>query len=80
MGYCVYTSFCPSSFALILMGNRELVTLIVLLVSFDYKCSMTLMVPWASLMVLMVPWASLQFVIEAVPGHTHVLFLYTQRQ
>ena len=24
----------------------------------------------------MVPWASLQFVIEAVPDHTHVLFLY----
>ena len=37
MGLCVYTSFCcPSSFALILMGNRELVALIVLLVSFDY--------------------------------------------
>ena len=42
MGLCVYTSFCPSIFALILMGNRELVTLIVLLVYFDYKCSMTL--------------------------------------
>ena len=42
MGLCVYTSFCPSIFALILMGNRELVTLIVLLVSFDYQCSMTL--------------------------------------
>ena len=28
----------------------------------------------------MVPWASLQFVIEAVPDHTHVLFfLFTSR-
>ena len=42
MGLYVYTSFCPSSFAPILMGNRELVALIVLLVSFDYKCFMTL--------------------------------------
>ena len=31
----VHTTFCPSSFALILMGNRELVALIVLLLSFD---------------------------------------------
>ena len=36
MGLYVYTSFCPSSFAPILMVNRELVALIVLLVSFDY--------------------------------------------
>ena len=36
MGLCVYTSFCPFSFALILMENREPVALIVLLVSFDY--------------------------------------------
>ena len=27
---------------------------------------------------LMVPWASLQFVIEAVPDHTHVLYLHLQ--
>ena len=41
MGLYVYTYFCPSSFAPILMGNRELVALTVLLVSFDYLCSMT---------------------------------------
>ena len=45
MGFCVYTSLCPSSFALILMGNRELVALIVLIVlllSFECKCSVAL--------------------------------------
>ena len=31
-GFCVYTTFCPSSFALILMENRELVALVVLIV------------------------------------------------
>ena len=48
------------------MGNRELVALIVLL---------AISVPW---LFLMVPWVSLQFVIEAVPDHTQVLFLYLQ--
>ena len=69
MGFCVYTSFCPSCFALILMGNRELVTLL-----FCW-CLLTISVPR---FFLMVPWASLQFVIEAVPDHTQVLFLYLQ--
>ena len=41
MRLCVYTTFCPSSFTLIMMGNKGLVAIIVLLVSFDYKCSMT---------------------------------------
>ena len=34
MGFRVYTTFCPSSFALILMGNRELIASIILLMSF----------------------------------------------
>ena len=72
MGFCNGAMFCcaflyvPSSFAIILMGKRELVDLL----SLSSWC--IVVVVW---LFLAVPWASLQFVIVVFPDHTHLLFL-----
>ena len=72
MGVCYCSMFCcmllyvHSSFAIILMGKRELVALL----SLSYWC--LLMVVWLFLAVL---WVCLRFVIVVFPDHTHLLFL-----
>ena len=53
---------CPSSFAIILMGKRELVALL----SLSSWC--LVIVVW---LFLAVPWVCLQFVIVVFPDHTH---------
>ena len=72
MGFCSCSMFCstflyvPSSFAIILMGKREMVALLSLS-------------SWFLLTVgrlfLAVLWVSMQFVIVVFPDHTHLLFL-----
>ena len=58
--------YVHSSFAIILMGKRELVDLLSL-------CSWCFtMVVW---LFLGVPWVCLRFVIVVFPNHTHLLFL-----
>ena len=74
MGVCNCSMFCctllyvHSSFAIILMGKRELVA--VLSLSSWYL----VFVVW---LFLAVPWVCLQFVIVVFPDHTHLLFLVT---
>ena len=71
MGFCNCSMFCcmffyvPSSFAIILMGKRELVALL----SLSSWC--LVIVVW---LFLMVPWVSLKFVIVVFPDHTPLLF------
>ena len=64
--FCCTLLYVPSSFAIILMGKRELVALLSL-------SSWSLMIVVG--LFLAVPWASLQFVIVVIPDHTHLLFL-----
>ena len=72
VGFCNGSMFCyallyvHSSFAIILMGKRELVALLSL------SCSCLVMVVWHF---LAVPWVCLQFVTVVFPGHTRLLFL-----
>ena len=71
VGTCNCTMFCctllyvPSSFAIILMGKRELVALL----SLSSWCLE--IVVW---LFLAVPRVCLQFVIVVFPDHTHLLF------
>ena len=71
VGFCNCSMFCctllyvPSSFAIILMGKRELVALLGL----SSWC--LVIVVW---LFLAVPWICLQFVIVVFPDHTHLLF------
>ena len=68
VGFCNCSMFCcellyvHSSFAIILIGKRELVALLsfVFLVSGEWCVAL----PW-------VPWVCLQFVIVVFPDHTH---------
>ena len=68
MGFCNCSMFCftflnvPSSFAIILMGKRELVALL------NLSSWCLVMVVWLS---LEVQWVSLQFVIVVFPDHTY---------
>ena len=74
MGFFNCSMFCCtctliyvySSFAIILMGKRELVALL----SLTSWCMV--IVVW---LFLAVPWVDLQFVIVVFPDHTHLLFL-----
>ena len=72
VGVCNCSMFCcallyvPSSFAIILMGKRELVDLL----SLSSWC--LVIVVW---LFLGVPWVSLQFVIVVCPDHSHLLLL-----
>ena len=71
MGVCNCSMFCGtlpfvrSSFAIILMGKRELVALLSLS-------------SWCLVMVVRlffaVPWVCLQFVVVVFPDYTHLLF------
>ena len=58
--------YVHSSFAIILMGKRELVVLLSLSSWF------LVIVVW---LFLAVPWVCLQFVIVVFPDHIHLLFL-----
>ena len=72
MGFCNCSIFCcallyvHSSFAIILMGKRELDALLSL-----SSCCFVIAV-W---LFLVVPWVYLQFVIVVFPDHTHLLSL-----
>ena len=63
--YCTLL-YVPSSFAVILMGKRELAALLKL----SSWC--LVMVRW---LFLAVPWGCLRFVIVVFPDLTHLLFL-----
>ena len=71
MGVCNCSMFScvllyvHSSFAIILMGKRELVALL----SLSSWCLMMVV-----LLFLAVPWVCLRFVIVVFPDHTHLLF------
>ena len=64
--FCFTFLYVYSSFAIILMGKREMVVLL----NLSPWC--LVMVEWLS---LVVPWGCLQFVIVVFPDHTHLLFL-----
>ena len=72
VGVCNCSMFCRtflyvhSSFAIFLMGMRELVALL----SWSSWCLVIVM--W---LFLAVPWVCLQFVIVVFPDHTHLLFM-----
>ena len=68
----VLSSVSQSSFAIILKRKRKLVALLLL----SYRCIFTINV---LLLFLTVPWVGLQYVIVVFPGHTHLLFLYTEK-
>ena len=63
--YVVGICNCPS-FAVILIGKRELVAFL----SLSSWC--LVIVVW---LFLVMPWVHLQFLIVVFPGHTHLLFL-----
>ena len=73
MGVCNCSMFCGtllyvhSSIAIILMGKRELVTLL------NLSSWCLVMVGW---LFLAVPWGCPQFVILVFPELTHLLFLH----
>ena len=64
--FCCMLLYVHSSFAIILMGKRELVVLL----SLSSWC--LVIVVW---LFLAVPWVCLQFVIVVFPDHTRLLFL-----
>ena len=72
VGVCKFSMFCctllyvHSSFAIILIGKRELVDLLSL------SSWYLVIVVW---LFLVVPWVCLQFVIVVFPDHNHLLFL-----
>ena len=72
VGVCNCSLFCctflyvPSCFAIILIGNRELVALL----SLSSRCLVVVL--WLFLAVL---WVCLGIVIVLFPDHTHLLFL-----
>ena len=63
--FCCTLLYVHSSFAIILMGKRELVALLGL----SSWC--LVIVVW---LFLAVPWVRLRFVIVVFPDHTHLLF------
>ena len=71
MGFCNYSMFCcallyvNSSFAIILMGKRELV---------DLLSVSSLCIAIGVWLLLAVPWVCLHFVIVVFPDHTPLLF------
>ena len=73
MGFCACSMFCCallcvlSSFAIILMGKRELVALPCL----SFRCLVFVIAMW---LFLMMPWVGLQCLFVIFPDHTHVLF------
>ena len=73
VGACTCSMFCctylyvSSSFAIILMGKKERVSLL----SLSSWC--LVIAVW---LFLTMPWVCLQFVIVVFPDHTHLLFSY----
>ena len=73
MGVCNCSMFCctlfyvHSSIAIILMGKRELVTLL----NLSSRCLVLV-----ERLLLVVPGGCLQFVIVVFPDHTHLLFFW----
>ena len=65
--FCCTVLYVHSSFAIILMGKRELVALL----SLSFWC--LVMVVW---LFFVVPWVCLWFVIVVFPDHIHLLLLY----
>ena len=63
--FCCMLLYAPSSFAIILMGKRELIVLL----SLSSWC--LVIVVW---LFLVVPWVFLQFRNLVFPNHTHLLF------
>ena len=59
---CYTLRYVHSSYAIILMGKRELVALL------NLSSWCLVMVEW---LLLAVPWGCLRFVIVVFPGHTH---------
>ena len=64
--FCYMLLYAPSSFAIILMGKRELVALLSL------SSWRLVIVVW---LFLVVPWVCLQFMNLVFPDYTHLLFL-----
>ena len=64
--FCCTLRYVHSSFAIILMGKRELVAML----SLSTWC--LVIIAW---LFLAVPWACLQFVFVVFPDHTHLLFM-----
>ena len=67
--FCCMLLYVRSSFAIILMGKRELVALL------NLSSSCLVMV---ERLFLVVPRDCLQFVIVVFPDHTHLLFLVSK--
>ena len=65
--FCCTLVYVHSSFAIFLMGKRELVAL------FSLSSSCLVIVVW---LFLAVSWFCLQFVIVVLPDHTHYFGLY----
>ena len=63
--FCCTLFYVHSSIAIILMGKRELNTLL------NSSSWCLVMVEW---LFLAVPWGCLRFVIVVFPDHTHLLF------
>ena len=72
MGVCNCSMFCcallyvHSSFAIILMGKRDIFA------SLSLSSWCLVIVSW---FILVVPWLCLQFVIVIFPDHTHLLIV-----
>ena len=64
--FCCTLFYVHSSFAVILMGKRELVALL------NLSSWCLVIVVW---LILAVPWVCLQFVIMVFPDHTQFLLL-----
>ena len=69
--FCCTLLDVPSSFAIILMGKRELVALL----SLSSRC--LVIGVW---LFLEVPWVCLQFVIVIFPDHTPLLFFVGMKE
>ena len=69
--FCCTLLYVHSSFAINLMGKRELVALII----FTSLCLVIVVWPF-----LAVPWVCLQFVILVFPYHTHLLFFKKEKR
>ena len=67
--FCCTLLFVHSSIAIILMGKRELVTLL------NLSSCCLVMVKW---LILVMPCGCLRFVSVVFPDHTHLLFLYEE--
>ena len=69
--FCCTLLYVHSSFAIILMGKRELIALL----KFSSWC--LVIVVW---LLLAVPWVCLRFVIVVFPDHTHYFYSLLQNR